>query len=313
MAFLATFIILSLPFDVTNMFVTILQKFSLISLSPEKREFLSRGLTLSLFFLSIALSAIGLFQALHGPKIKAVAIPVAGLKSSLLGLKIAQISDLHVSATIRTAYVKDVVAKTNATNPDIIVITGDILDGQTENVAPHLEHLRDLKSKYGVYYVTGNHEYYWQPASLLVKLKELGFNILINENRILDIGEAKLMIAGIPDIQGARVLPGHEPDLKKAIESPAKADLKILLAHRPDMYAEAEEAGYDLMFAGHTHAGQFFPFSIFIGFAHKYYQGLAKNERMWVYVNPGTGYWGPANRFATPTEITLATLNEEKN
>lgn len=308
MGFLGTFIILSLPFDVANIFVTLLQKLSILSLSPEQREFLSRGLTLGLFCLSIGLSAIGLFQALHGPRVKAVNIPVAGLKEGLKGLKIAQISDLHVSATIRSAYVMDVVAKTNATNPDIIVITGDLLDGQTENVAPHLQHLRNLKATYGVYYVTGNHEYYWQPASLLEKLKSFGFHILINENRILSVGDAKLLLAGIPDIQGARVLPGHAPNILKAAETSQSSDFKIMLAHRPDNYAEVERAGFDLLFAGHTHAGQFFPFSLFIGFAHKYYQGLAKSERMWVYVNPGTGYWGPANRFATPTEITLATL-----
>jgi uncharacterized protein len=102
----------------------------------------------------------------------------------------------------------------------------------------------------------------------------------------------------------------HVPDLSRALHSPEAVDFKILLAHRPGVCIEAETLGANLQFSGHTHAGQFFPFSLIIPFAHKYYRGLNRHGKSWVYVNPGTGYWGPPNRFGVPSEITFMTLKD---
>jgi len=125
---------------------------------------------------------------------------------------------------------------------------------------------------------------------------------------MLVINNSKLLIAGITDPAGTHMLPGHAPDLAKALQTGEQTDLKILLAHRPEACYAAEPLGVDLQFSGHTHAGQFFPFNILVWLVHKYYKGLNQHGRMWLYVNPGTGYRGAANRFAIASEISLISL-----
>jgi predicted MPP superfamily phosphohydrolase len=139
-------------------------------------------------------------------------------------------------------------------------------------------------------------------------MRGLGFVTLLNENKILKVGETSLMVAGVTDPVGVHMLRGHASDTTKALTSSEESQFKILLAHRPDACHGAESLGVDLQFSGHTHAGQFFPFSLFIGLAHKYYNGLYRHGNMWLYVNPGTGYWGPANRLGVVSEISCLTL-----
>ncbi|MEQ1666597.1 MAG: metallophosphoesterase, partial [Bdellovibrionales bacterium] len=172
----------------------------------------------------------------------------------------------------------------------------------------HVEPLSLLRAPHGVLYVTGNHEYYWGVERWLEKIKQLGMQPLLNENLILNIGGAKILIAGVTDTSAEMFKVEHRSDPRKAIKNSDNSDFKVLLAHRPDSYLEAEAAGFNLQLSGHTHAGQFFPFNFIVALVHKYYRGLNLYKRMWVYVNSGTGYWGPANRFAVPSEITLIEL-----
>lgn len=260
--------------------------------------------------ISLAATLIGLLEVLMGPKIVEVEIPVENLPENLNGLSIAQISDLHIGPTIQSRYVSKVIKKTNATNADLVVITGDLADAHTESIKKHLQPLGNLKSRFGTFYVTGNHEYYWGVDSLLPELEKLGLHVLMNTNQVIPVGSSKLLVAGIPDPVGKHFNKEHLPDLKKARETQTPTDFNILLAHRPDPYARAEKFGFHLQFSGHTHAGQFFPFSLLIPIAHKYYRGLNRFGKLWLYVNPGTGYWGPANRFGIASEITLARLSK---
>lgn len=304
-----TFIFLSLPFDLINIISSFFTRFFPESFhESSRRQFFSPNLYLSLFGLSSGIASLGLIQALKGPSIKKIAITLPKLPNDLRGLKIAQISDLHVGPTIRKEYVEKVVHLTNQENPDLIFITGDLVDAKSFSIHDLIEPLKNLKAKYGVFYVTGNHEYYWEAESLLKEIKELGIIPLLNENKILSINNALVMIAGVTDPMGEKTLPHHKPDTSRARRSDIKTDLNILLSHRPDACFEAEPLGFHLQFSGHTHAGQFFPFNMVVGLVHRYYQGLNHYKNMWVYVNPGTGYWGPANRFAVPSEISLITL-----
>ncbi|MEK6554253.1 MAG: metallophosphoesterase [Bdellovibrionota bacterium] len=295
MGLLTTFLIFSLPVDLIY--------------GVFRQEQISQNIALTVLGLSTLVAIAGLFQARIGPTIKDVHISKAGMNSALQGFKIVQISDLHVGPTIRANYTQSVVDRANAVHADIIVITGDLIDGPTESVAPHLEPLKNLKAKYGVFYVTGNHEYYWQPASLIEAVRKLGIKPLINENEVIAVGSAKILVAGVTDPMGTHTLPGHAPDIQKAARTNQNTDFKLLLAHRPDVFDEAKAGGFDMLLAGHTHAGQFFPFSLFIGLAHKYYAGLHQEGNHWIYVNQGTGYWGPVNRFAIPAEVTVLQLN----
>ncbi|MBY0413683.1 MAG: metallophosphoesterase [Bdellovibrionales bacterium] len=300
--FFGTYIMISLPIDTVHFFYSIIYP-EKIFLSPEAYQYI--------LLIAFIMSFFGFIEVLRGPKVVDVDISIKNLPHSLESLKIAQISDLHIGPTIQSRYVKKVVAKTNSTNPDLIFITGDLVDGNIEATKKHLLPLKDLKARYGIYYVTGNHEYYWGIEKLIPEIKKVGFDVLMNENRIIEVGNAKILLVGIPDPMAGVVSKENRPDLIKAKLNETPTDLKILLAHRPDPYKEANKEGFQLQFSGHTHAGQFFPFSLFISFAHKYYRGLSHYENLKLYVNPGTGYWGPANRFGIASEITLAHLKAE--
>ncbi len=309
MAVWATFMIISIPVDFVHIFVSLFQNFSgSYAIHPEKLSSLVQAIYLSIFGVSVGFVIIGFFMVVIGPRIKEVEVGAQDLSPSLEGFKIAQISDLHIGTTIRTGYAEQVVERTNAATPDIIVLTGDIADAHAESIREHLKPLAKLKARYGVFYVTGNHEYYWEPVALIAQMRELGFQVLINENAVIKVGESNLMVAGVTDHAGEYMLVGHKPNMPKALTSSERIAFKILLAHQPGVYKEAEPLGVDLQFSGHTHAGQFFPFSIFIGLAHKYNRGLYRHGRIWIHVNPGTGYWGPADRLGVGAEISLIKL-----
>ncbi|MBC7714036.1 MAG: metallophosphoesterase [Rhizobacter sp.] len=301
MGFWGSFVMISIPLDIINVVWTLFN---------HGNSLFTQIIWMTVFAVSILITLIGLVQVLLGPKVKNINIPVENLPGELNGLKIAQISDLHIGPTIQTRYVEKVVKKTNATKPDLIVITGDLADAHTESIKKHLQPLRHLTSRFGTFYVTGNHEYYWGVETLLPELKALGMKILMSSNIVIDVDGAKLLVAGLPDPTGRSFASDHKPDIVKARTSEIKTQFNILLAHRPDPYEAAEKYGFHLQFSGHTHAGQFFPFSLLIPIAHKYYKGLNRHGKLWLYVNPGTGYWGPANRFGIASEITLAKLTK---
>ncbi|MBI3564954.1 MAG: metallophosphoesterase [Elusimicrobia bacterium] len=272
----------------------------------------SRLLPAAAAAVSLVVAALGLGEAVRGPRVVEVEVPVRGLPPALRGLRIAQLSDLHVGATVRRAQVERVVRLTLEAAPDLIAVTGDLADGDPARLARHVAPLSGLTAPLGVFYVPGNHEYYWDAPAWIAKARELGMTPLINENRVVGRDGAKLLVAGVPDEQGALFVPGHAPDHARAAASSEDAHARVLLAHRPDGVPAAAKAGFDLQLSGHTHGGQFFPASLFIGLFHRHSRGLSRHDRLRVYVNPGTGYWGPAQRFAVPAEITVLTLVEER-
>jgi predicted MPP superfamily phosphohydrolase len=255
-----------------------------------------------------AVAFLGLRVVLTGPKVKEVVVPIKGLAKGLEGLRIVQLSDLHVGPTIRLGYVDQVVETVMSLKPDLVAVTGDLADGTPESLAPHMRPLENLKAALGVFYVTGNHEYYWGADRWVKRVKELGFIPLMNENRLVDFRGAKVLVGGVTDTSGGHFLPTHDSDPKLAAAGGQTRDFSLLLAHRPDSCLEAEPAGFDLQLSGHTHGGQFFPASLLIPLFHRYSSGLNRHGRLWLYVNSGTGYWGPPHRFAVPAEITLLTL-----
>lgn len=304
----ATFVILSIPFDLLGTAFFLYD--SIFPSGPsEKREMIFHVLYTVILAASVVFTILGYLEVFRGPRIKKVSVSLKDLPASLKGFKIAQISDLHVGPTIRERYVEQMVQQTNEAQVDVIVVTGDLVDAHLASIQKDLLPLENLKARHGVFYVTGNHEYYWEANGLIRRVKQLGFQVLLNENRVVRVGDSKVMIAGITDPMGGHFGEEHLPSIPKAARTSEKVDLKILLAHRPGVSEEAEAHGFDLQFSGHTHAGQFFPFSLFIGFAHKYTRGLYQQGRLWVYVNPGTGYWGPPNRLGVAPEITLMELS----
>lgn len=265
--------------------------------------------TYVLILTSISL-IIGFINAASGPKIKRISIPVMNLRPELVGLKIAQISDLHIGATIRRPYVEKVVRKINKLESDLVVLTGDIGDGRVEHYRSDVAPLAKMKSRYGSFFIPGNHEYYWNVNEWLTVMNNLGIINLVNRGKVIHHHTASVLIAGIPDPVGRLA-----PDLIGVQDSASgeKADYRILLSHRPGIAHEAAKSGFDLTLAGHTHGGQFFPWTIVVKFVHKINLGLHRVGDMWIYVNPGTGSWGPLIRLGTTPEITLLTLTQSKS
>lgn len=279
-----------------------------------RRRFLERATNAAALGATGVTLASGYREATRIPDVVEVEIPIAGLPPALQNYRVAQISDVHVGMpTIHGAWLEGVVAKVNELEADLVAITGDLIDGYVEQLGDRVAPIGDLRGRDGVYFCTGNHEYYWDGPAWVERVRELGVTPLVNEHRLIERGGAKLLIAGATDIRSGGSVPGHLTDPAGAKKDASGAvpahDLSILLAHQPTSLPAAKAAGYDLQLSGHTHGGQFFPISLFTKLLfHPYDQGLGRDGDTWIYVNRGTGYWGPINRAGVPAEITLLRL-----
>jgi predicted MPP superfamily phosphohydrolase len=276
--------------------------------TPLQLEILSTGSIEVELWITSAVLIVGVYQALIGPGIKKVEVALPGLPEAFDKFRIVQISDLHIGPTIGTAYVRNVVRAVNGLKPDMIALTGDITDGSPHELASVAKELSEMQAPFGRFFVTGNHEYYHDAPGWIELHKQFGTRVLTNENYILEKQGAQLAILGVPDVSAHHFVATHVSSPKAAAVGVPHDTVKILLAHQPVSYKAAHLAGVNLQLSGHTHSGQFFPWNLFIGFFHDYYRGLNRFKDMWIYVNPGTGYWGPPLRAAVSSEITLLTL-----
>ncbi len=258
----------------------------------------------------VGVTGRGYYNATRIPEIKRVEVKIAALHPDLEGFQIVQISDVHVGNTIGKAFLDAVIDRVEALNPDLIAITGDMVDGYPDRLRASMAGLKRLSAPAGVFYVTGNHEYYWDGPAWLDEVEALGVTTLPNAHRVVRHRGATLVVAGVNDYSAARRVEGHASSVKRAIEgAPASADLRLLLAHQPNSVLEARELGFDLQLSGHTHGGQFFPINFIVGRVHPFSKGLSEVvPGMQIYVSCGTGYWGPPLRLLAPSEITLLTL-----
>jgi predicted MPP superfamily phosphohydrolase len=269
----------------------------------------TRDSAIAVPLLALAVTAIGFVNARRLARIKRVDVPIAGLPSELDGYAIAQISDIHVGPTIKRAYLNAIVNKVNALKPDAIAVTGDLVDGSVQRLALHTAPLQRLAAPDGVFFVTGNHEYYSGAEQWIAEIRRLGLQVLMNEHVIRRRGEASLMIAGVTDYTAQHFNPAHKSDPLLAVAgAPDGLAVKVLLAHQPRSAPAAADAGFDLQLSGHTHGGQFFPWNLFVPLQQPFVAGLNRVRSLWVYTSRGTGYWGPPKRFGAPSEITLVRL-----
>jgi uncharacterized protein len=255
-----------------------------------------------------AITAIGFFMARRVAPVVHVDVPLAGLPDALHGFTIVQISDLHVGPTIKRGFVERIVERVNRLGADVVAITGDIVDGSVRELAHDAEPLARLASRHGTYVVTGNHEYYSGVHGWVRELRRLGTHVLLNEHVVLDHDGAAIALAGVTDWSGRHFDPSHASDPHAAAAGAPNGVPRILLAHQPRSAASAGDAGFDLQLSGHTHGGQFWPWNLFVRLQQPFTAGLNRVGRMWLYVNRGTGYWGPPMRFGIPSEITRIRL-----
>lgn len=272
-----------------------------------RRQLLSRGVAAATVLGSSTAAASGV-RAAFSPEVTRVDVPM-GAPRDLTGLQIAQLSDVHIGPTLGEEFLDTVVKQTNALEPDLVVITGDLVDGKPSTLGVAVSKLGELRSRYGTFFVTGNHEYYSGANEWIEFLTGLGIRVLRNETIELVHNGAKFDLIGVDDWRAARSLPGHGYDLKKATANRDPSRTSILLSHQPKAIHDAAEAKIDLVLSGHTHGGQIWPYNFIAHLVHPYVRGLHQHsERTWIYVHKGTGFWGPPVRLGAAAEVALLTL-----
>ena len=297
MGFLSSLLVFTLLRDFVLLGIRILEPAFDMSLVASSAEWT--------LMLSTLLTVMGLIIARSRPNVVNIEIPIINLPAALHGFSIAQVSDVHVGPTIRRGFVERIVARVNRLKADLIAVTGDLVDGSVQQLSRHTAPLAELVARHGVYFVLGNHEYYSGERAWTAELKRLGLHVLKNEHVVLAHNGASLVLAGVTDLSAHHFDASQHSDPHAALRgAPADAGAKVLLAHQPNSASAAATAGFDVQLSGHTHGGQFWPWNLLIGFFQPFARGLYRLKNLWVYVNRGTGYWGPPNRFGVPPEIT---------
>jgi predicted MPP superfamily phosphohydrolase len=270
-----------------------------------RRTFLARGVASG-----VALAVSGLtFSAIRSARgpigVRRVRVRLDRLPSAQDGFTIAQITDVHVGATIGRAFVEDIVRRTNALAPDLVAITGDLVDGTVSELGHLVEPLANLRARYGVFFVTGNHEYFSDPAGWLDELPRLGIRVLRNERLSIGNGAESFDLAGIDDRSAVHY--GGLDQRQALTQALAGRDPRrelVLLAHQPRSLIEAAPFNVGLQLSGHTHGGQVWPFGLLVRLQQPLIAGLHRRGDSQIYVSRGTGYWGPPMRLGAPPEIT---------
>jgi predicted MPP superfamily phosphohydrolase len=227
------------------------------------------------------------------------------LPKSLEGFRVVQLSDVHIGPLLGASFLTHVVEKTNSSKPDLIVITGDLVDGTPENLRHSIEPLFRLKARHGVHFVTGNHEYYSGAQPWIEYLRARGIIVLHNERVPVGQDRHSFDLAGIPDHMARRMGAPHAPDLDRALAGRDPERELLLLAHQPIQIDSAAGKGVGLQLSGHTHGGQIWPFGALVLLAQPYLSGLNRHgDGTQVYVSRGTGFFGPPMRIGAPAEIS---------
>lgn len=251
---------------------------------------------------------VGYINARQVARVVEIDIPLAKLPPELAGFTIVQLSDIHVGPTIKHNYVQAIVDRVNGLDADLIAITGDVVDGDVQQLRPHTAPLGSLRSRHGCYWVTGNHEYYSGAAAWMREFERIGLRGLHNRHVVIEHGGARFVLAGVTDYTAGAFDATQASDPAAALAGSPPDMPRILLAHQPRSATAAEAAGFDLQLSGHTHGGQFWPWNHFVPMQQPFTAGLHRLGRLAVYTSRGTGYWGPPKRFGAPSEITLLRL-----
>ncbi len=279
--------------------------------TPPEAQALARGKAVGVVAVVVPALAFAFLTARGRARVERVKVPVARLGAGLSGVRVVQISDVHIGPTLDRHFLRRVVEQVNALRPDIIAVTGDLVDGSVRTLREEVAPLSELRAALGVYYVTGNHEYYHGGAAWAAEVARRGLTVLHNEHRVLERAGARLVVAGVTDHEGGRMDPAHacRPDL--ALAGAPEGVPRLLLAHQPRTAFLARGLGVDLQLSGHTHGGQMFPFMFFVKLQQPVIRGLAMIAGVRVYTSRGTGYWGPPLRLGPAPEITELTLVSE--
>jgi hypothetical protein len=261
----------------------------------------------ALWLLIGALAAWGLRGGLGPPRLERVEHTLPRWPGSLAGLRIVQISDVHIGPILGRRFLEDLVARVNALDADLVAITGDLVDGRVDQLQGDVTPLGELRAKHGVYFVTGNHDAYSGDEAWVAHLETLGIRVLRNRRDRIELAAGSFWLAGVDDHRGDWAA-GSSEDLPRALEGWDPSEPLVLLAHDPSTFKRAHRRGIHLQLSGHTHGGQIWPFRWLVRLAVPWIEGCHEAGDSRLYVSRGTGFWGPPMRILSPAEITEHTL-----
>ncbi len=296
--------------DLTRALVRVVQRWGDTQppLDPERRVLLARITGGGIALVAGGAATVGVASALSPPNIRRVTIALRGLPAGMRGTTIVQLSDLHIGPTLRREFVQSVVTRTNSLEPDVVAITGDLVDGSVEKLRDLVSPLAQLRARHGVYFVTGNHEYYSGAPAWCEELTRLGIRVLRNERVAIGSDQESFDLAGIDDYKAKDFGHGHGANLEQALANASPERGSVLLAHQPLAVHEAQRKRVGLVLSGHTHGGQLWPWHAFVRLQQPVVRGLHRFGETQIYVHSGTGYWGPPMRLGAPAEIAQIIL-----
>ncbi|MEV6383570.1 metallophosphoesterase [Streptomyces sp. NPDC051773] len=272
------------------------------SADPSRRLFVSRVVGGAVAAAALGTVGYGTYGVVRGPKLKRVTVPLAKLPRAAHGFRIAVVSDIHLSPMLGRGFAQKVVDTINSTQPDLIAVVGDLVDGDVADLGPAAAPLAGLKARHGSYFVTGNHEYISGAEQWVEEVRRLGLTPLENARRELPY----LDLAGVNDIAGEDE--GQGPDFAKALGDRDTSRAVVLMAHQPVQIHDAVDHGVDLQLSGHTHGGQMWPMTYVAQAANPTLAGLERYGDTQLYVSRGAGAWGPPVRVGAPSDITVVEL-----
>ncbi|AJE42131.1 metallophosphoesterase [Streptomyces nodosus] len=269
---------------------------------PSRRLFVSRAVGGAVAAAAVGTVGYGTYGVLRGPAVKRVTVPLARLPRAAHGFRIAVVSDIHLGPVLGRGFAQRVVDTINSTQPDLIAVVGDLVDGSVKDLGPAAAPLSQLRARHGSFFVTGNHEYFSGAEQWVEEVRRLGLRPLENARTELPAFD----LAGVNDLAGESE--GEGPDFAKALGDRDPARAVVLLAHQPLQIHEAVEHRVDLQLSGHTHGGQLWPGNLVAAAANPTVAGLDRYGDTQLYVSRGAGAWGPPTRVGAPSDITVIEL-----
>lgn len=287
---------------------TKLLNFETFIIDIERRQFISRFIASGASAIVLVSTGIAIKNWYSKAVVKKIKIQLSELPDIFKGFKIVQISDIHMGQMMTGKGLKEIVDIVNNLKPDLIAITGDLVDGSTSQLSDDVSFIKNLKAEHGVYFVTGNHEYYSGVEKWTKQIEKFNIKVLQNESVMIQKENDYFYLVGVNDHEAKRFGKAHAPDFKKAFSGLDNARKKILLAHQPKDVRPASEYDTDLVLSGHTHGGQIWPFNYLVYLQQPYLKGSYQYKKTKLYVNQGTGTWGPPMRLGSFNEITEIVL-----
>lgn len=278
----------------------------------DRRVFFARGFAGLSILSTTGVAFAGVRSALDELTEPLIEVKLPRLPLALDGFRIVQLTDMHIGPVLDRHFVRGVVERVNRLKPDLVAITGDLVDGSVATLADEIAPLAELRVRCGVFFVTGNHEFYVGARQWIRHLPRLGIRVLDNEH--VAVGDpssrgASFDLAGIHDPAGRRLEPEFAPDIDKAVANRDESRELVLLAHQPAHIWAAVNSGASFLLSGHTHGGQLWPFGALVLLSQPYLAGLHQHDpNTQIYVSRGTGFWGPPMRVLAPAEITTIVL-----